>query len=258
MIAIIAGTGIEKLRSCVNGNQLAVLTRFGRVMLFESEINGKPVYFLPRHSGDHSIAPHLINHKANIAALKKLGVKQIIATCSVGSLRVDLSPGSIVLISDFISASGGHIDSFYSEPGSPVVHTDFSTPYCPNMRRIIESACIKLDIELINSGTYVGVSGPRYETPAEVRAFKIWGGDVVGMTNIPECILAREAGICYAALAIVTNLGTGLDDRGLEHGEVTRAAQTVLPTIEQIIQAVITDMSDLSGCSCHTSVQDIN
>jgi 5'-methylthioadenosine phosphorylase len=257
MIAIIAGTGIEKMGSWVNGNQRVVLTKHGHATLYETKINGTPVCFLPRHSGDHSIAPHLINHKANIAALKKLGVNHIIATCSVGSLRVDLPPGSIVLISDFISATGGHIDSFFSEPGSPVVHTDLSTPYCPNMRLIIESNCRKLGVELVNSGTYVGVLGPRYETPAEVRAFRIWGGDIVGMTCVPECILAREAGICYAALAIVTNLGTGLDDRGLEHGDVTRAAQDVLPTIEQIIQAVIPDMSNTSSCSCHTSVQDI-
>ena len=254
MLAIIAGTGIEKMLSGDTITEHVILTKYGRAAVKETQINGRTILFLSRHSEDHSIAPHLINHRANIAALKKIGVNQIIATCSVGSLRADLTPGSLVLLDDFINASGVNIDSFFSEQGSPVVHTDFSAPYCQNLRVIIEKTCGILGVDLVTSGTYVGVSGPRYETPAEVKAFRIWGGDVVGMTTVPECILAREAGICYSALAIVTNLGTGLNDSGLQHGEVTRAAQTILPTIKKIIQSAIPFLEDKSDCSCRANV----
>jgi len=258
MLAVIAGTGIEKLAAWDTSKEHVIQTKYGGASFHEVKVNGNTVFFLPRHSGDHSIAPHLINHKANIAALKKIGTKRIIATCSVGSLRTDLTPGSIVLLSDFISAAGGNIDSFFSVPGSLVVHTDLSTPYCNNLRCVIEKACKTLSVPLVSSGTYVGVTGPRYETPAEVRAYRIWGGDVVGMTNVPECILAREAGLCYSAIAVVTNLGTGLDTCGLSHGDVTRAAQSALPTIEQIIQTVIPEMEYLPECSCQANTVDIN
>lgn len=250
MIGIIAGTGVEKLAGLSKGENKVVVSRFGHAVVREAFIEDRKVLFLPRHDENHSTPPHLVNNRANIAALKRLGATHIIGICSVGSLRVDLPPGTLVLLQDFINAAGGRVETFYMEPSSPVIHTDMSCPYCPNDRKAIIKVCKRLGIDLVSAGTYVGVTGPRYETPAEIRAFRAWGGDVVGMTNIPECVLSREAGICYSAISIVTNYGTGLMDAGPDHTEVTKAAESVLPVIEKIVTAAAIEIDDLPKCPC--------
>lgn len=247
MIGILAGSGID---SMITGSELFVETQYGNVVCYESQIADKPVIILPRHGLSHSVLPHLINYKSNITALTELDVTCVLSLCAVGSLSIDYSPETLVLLTDFINAAGGRIDSFYSAPDSEVVHTDFSEPYCLRQNNLITKAAEQSGIELVTPGVYVGVTGPRYETPAEVRAYRNWGGDVVGMTGVTECALAKEAGLCYSSVAMVTNYGTGLAQSVLDHAEVELAAKSVLARITLLLDAVVPMLTDTPDCSC--------
>ena len=222
-IAIIGGTGLESLPPESRPEPFVRETPFGPASLIRAMYCGKDVLFLSRHGADHDIAPHEINYQANIAALTDLGVKQVLATNAVGSLRLDLPPGSFVLLDDFIDFTRGRRLSYWDgHPQRPdfVIHRDFSTPYCPNLRRTISRVAERTGVPVITHGTYVCAEGPRFESPAEVRLFAHLGGDVIGMTGLPEAVFAREAGLCYAAVAIVTNYGAGLTSDAVDHNAV--------------------------------------
>ncbi len=186
------------------------------------------VVMLARHGFDHGVAPHNINHRAHIWALHHLGVRRVMSTAAAGSLREDYGPGTLVILSDFVDFRGGAPVTFFEGGAdSRVIHTDFTEPFCNELRRLIytqlaadDSVSDVGDDKLKREGTYLCLSGPRYETPAEVRLFSRLGMDVVGMTVASEAILARELGMCYASVAVVTNLGSGLSSHPLSHNEV--------------------------------------
>jgi 5'-methylthioadenosine phosphorylase len=219
-IAIIGGTGFEA--ALVDGTPEIIETEYGTVSLTRAALgNGRELLFLARHGAGHSLPPHRINHKANISALRDLGVDAVFATAAVGSLRPGIAPGDFVVLDDFLDMTKGDVTTFYSEPGQ-VKHTDFSQPYDPSLRdTLLQTAGGEVQPRLHSTGTYLCVSGPRYETPSEVRLFASWGADVVGMTSAPEAILCREAELRYAGIALATNYGTGLlTNAPLSHAEV--------------------------------------
>ena len=203
-IALIGGTGLYSLEFLDNVEILKVSTIYGETKIRKATVNNSEVFFLPRHGSKHSVPPHLINYRANIAALKFVGVEKVFATAAVGSLNRKMPPGSIVIIDQFIDQTGRRPSTFYDGDNSPVVHTDFTEPYCPVLRRLLIDECRKAGYTYFDQGTYVATEGPRFETPAEIRAYRHLGGDLVGMTNVPEVVLAREAGLCYATVALVT------------------------------------------------------
>ena len=219
-IAVIGGTGFGA--ALVPGEPEAVETQYGPASLTRAALSdGRTLLFLARHGAGHTLPPHKINHRANIAALRDLGADAVFATTAVGSLRPEIAPGDFVILDDFLDFTKGEAVTFYSELGG-VRHTDFVHPYDPHLHALLlETADPALLPRIHPTGTYLCVSGPRYETPAEVRLFGQWGASVVGMTGAPEAILCREAGLRYAGVALATNYGTGLVTQApLSHAEV--------------------------------------
>lgn len=225
--AIIGGTGVQSLP----GWRLQAEHAFSDgVYLYEGSLNGEPALLLPRHSKGHKVPPHRIPHERHVRLLKEQGVQAVLATAAVGSLRTDWTPGTLVILNDFLDFMR-EVNTLYHEE---VVHTDFTEPFSPLLRDALLNAAHQLNIPVQSEGVYVCAPGPRYETPAEIRMFRMLGGDVIGMTVVPEAVLCREAGIHYAAVAVVTNLGAGLSGQPLTHEEVTEVMQSATETIARL------------------------
>ena len=222
--AIIGGTGVQQLPGFDLQHEHGVAED---TYLLEGTLEGYPVLLLPRHRKGHRVPPHQIDHRRHVQLLRELGVQAVLATAAVGSLRADWTPGTLVILSDFLDFTRTVYTLFDHE----VVHTDFSQPFSPLLRNALLQTASESHIPVQSEGVYVCAPGPRYETPAEIRMFRMLGGDVIGMTVVPEAILCREAGIHYAAVAVVTNLGTGLSQQPLSHAEVTEVMATATQTI---------------------------
>lgn len=235
-IAIIGGTGFERLPPEIFAEPLRVATEFGTVPVLSVSNNyTEPykLYFISRHGDTHRLAPHQIDYRANVAAMCELGVRFVLASNTVGSLRKDLPPGSLVLLSDFLDFTRGRVLSYFGDAGS-WSHTDFTTPYSTFLRDALVQAASIADASLVEHGTYVCCDGPRFETPAEIRMFAALGGDVVGMTGLPEAIFAREAGLEYAALCVVTNYGAGLTSSPVSHADVVAEMEQYTAGIREL------------------------
>lgn len=248
--AIIGGTGFYDPLLLEERRELTVETRYGSAYLLAGRYKGIPVAFLARHGKGHHLPPHRINHKANMAALKELGVTRVLATTAVGSLRKELAAGTIVIIDQFIDFTKGQNHTFYDGEDGKVVHTDFTEPYCPQLRNCLATVMEKKGIFFVNGGTYITTDGPRYETPAEIKAFSLLGGDVVGMTNAPEAILAREAGLCYANLSLVTNFAAGISPHPLTHQEVVEMMSEKADLIRAIFMETLLAIPAERDCLC--------
>jgi len=205
--AIIAGTGVDKFFELLT--KLDIKTPYGYASIYGVK-DHKNVFFLPRHGVNYSVPPHKINYRANIFALSAFGIKHVIATNAVGSLRKKIAPGSFVVPDQVLDFTKNRVSTFFEGGDGDVVFTDVSQPYSERVRSAILEASKRLQIKVYDKGTYVCTEGPRYETPAEIRAFRILGADIVGMTSVPEVFLAKELGIEYAAIAIVTNYAAGM------------------------------------------------
>ncbi|MGC8667005.1 MAG: MTAP family purine nucleoside phosphorylase [Chthonomonadales bacterium] len=252
--AIITGTGIP-LDLGFRAEPFQVRTRYGAAAPLKLVLDDAEVVVLPRHGPNHVRLPHQINHRANIAALAKLGIQRILATNAVGSLRPDLLPGSLVLLSDFIDFTRSRPCTILAPRSSKDIsraHTDFSRPYCPELRSVLAAEAAATGLPLESTGTYICVSGPRFETPSEVRLFASWGADVVGMTGLPEAIFARECGICYAAVAVVANLGTGLSASPIRHDDVVRNVAASGRRLIQLFLHTIPKIPHVRSCGCST------
>lgn len=246
--AIIAGTGVDELIDF--GDITTVTTRFGEAEVVEARLRDTTFLFVPRHGTGHSVAPGAINYRAQIAAIKKMCVHQIIGVCAVGSLNSGLSTGSLAILKDFIDLTKRRADTFFDDPNGPVVHTDFTQPYCPEISQALHDACRDEDISFEANAVYIGVEGPRYETPAEIRLYASWGGDVIGMTNVPEVILAREAGLCYGALAIVSNMASGISPTPLAHDDVRAAVLSSSTTLAAVLDRAMKSIPETRECAC--------
>ena len=222
-------------------------TEYGSVEVTLMSINDKKVAFLPRHSAGHSVPPHKINFKANIMALKKIGVTQIIATNAVGSLDLNVGPGSFVIIDDFLDFTVNRERTFFDDK---VVHMDMSEPLCNRLRNVILSNADCVSGGLVDGGTIVCTEGPRFETPAEIKFFAMIGGTVVGMTSLPELVLAREAEMCYASISIVTNYGTSISPNPLSMEEVYDIMEVKKQELINLLLKTIDDLEN-EDCICH-------
>ena len=243
MIGIIGGSGVyeitQKADSCVNQ---MVKTDYGEVEVSILEIFSKKVAFIPRHASGHSIPPHKINFRANIDALKKVGVTQIIATNSVGSMNKEMPPGSFVIPDDFLDFSQNRAKTFYEDK---VVHVDVTEAYCPTLRDVLAESG-----DVVLGGTYVCTEGPRFETPAEIKMFKMLGGDLVGMTGLPEVALAREREMCYNSICIVSNYASGISDQELTIDEVFEMLSEKEADLLELIYNFIKNVEDSPDCTC--------
>jgi 5'-methylthioadenosine phosphorylase len=251
-IAIIGGTGFKKLFKDVK--ELYLGTPYGIAPpLHIGKIGGKNVIFLPRHGPNHSVPPHKVNYRANIYALYEVSVERILATNAVGAINVNFKPGDIVVPHDFVDFTKLRFATFYDE--APVTHIDVSQPYCPEIRKLLIETAEKLGFHVWDKAVIVCTEGPRYETPAEIKIFRRLGCDVVGMTGVPEAVLARELEMCYASICYVSNMAAGVQKR-LTALEVSKVSKSVLPKIEQILIETIKTLPSKRNCPCVNALKD--
>ena len=254
--AIIGGTGtFTEGKELNNRESVEISTEYGNVNLDIIEIGGTRVALLKRHGFKHSIPPHKINYRANIMALKMLGVKRILATAAVGLLNREFKPGDLVLVNDFIDFTWGRDMTFFDGTDQEVVHVDMTNPYCLYLGTKLIGAAQETGIPLVSEGaTYVCTQGPRFETPAEILMYRNLGADLVGMTSVPEVVLAREAEICYATVAIVTNYAAGISDNPLSHQEVLERMDAASAKVYTLLTKTIEILDKDKPCYCQTAV----
>jgi 5'-methylthioadenosine phosphorylase len=207
-LAIIGGSGLEKLGIIKDSKEIYPDTPYGKPssVLKTGKIENIDVVFLSRHGAEHSITPTNVNNRANISALKELGCTHIVATTACGSLREEIGRGDMVLLDQFIDFTRLRTLSFYDEfKNGEVNHTPMADPFSAELRKLLYESASELGLKMHKSGTVVTIEGPRFSTRAESNMFRLWGADVINMSIAPECILANEAKIPYAAIALSTD-----------------------------------------------------
>ena len=243
MLAIIGGSGVYKLTELAEHiENKTVKTSYGNVDVSFLNVSGNNIAFISRHSSNHSLPPHMINYRANIEALKLVGVSKIIATNSVGSLNKDIAPGDFVIATDFLDFTKNRPTTFYDDK---VVHVDVTNPYCK-----ILNSYIKSNFRNIKNGVYVCTEGPRFETAAEIKMFKNLGGDLIGMTGLPEVVLAREKEICYSSICLVSNYGAGISNDKLTVDEVFAIVEEKKEELVNLIYKIVKNLPDAWDCKC--------
>ncbi len=240
-IAVLGGVGFSSYRDC---ESLQVKTPYGGVTAYITSIKGKGVAIIPRHAEEVHIPPHRINYRANIWAVHSLGVKRIISTNSVGSMRGH-PIGSFVILDDFIDLTCNRASTFYDDK---TVHVDVTEPYCPEIKAALKYALEKQKLPY-TEGIYACTEGPRFETRAEIRMMSQFA-DVVGMTGVPEVVLAKELCLCYASLAIVTNQACGMTTQKLTTDEVTEVVGKAQDSIFEILSDAIEKIPETQKCMC--------
>ncbi len=258
MLAIIGGTGVYDLSIFDEWSEQTVATPYGDTVVVLGKMDNKTVVFMTRHGKDHKIPPHKINYQANIFALKSLGVESIIATTAVGSLRRDILPGTFVFCDQFLDFTKVRNHTFFDGPPHPVVHTDMSKPYCPELQKLLIKIAKDQELNYHSMGTYVCTEGPRFESAAEVAYYNQIGGTVVGMTGVPEVTLAREAEMCYTTVSMVTNLGTGLSENPLTHEEVLEIMAANQNNFKNLISEAIREWNPApkGQCACPDALSE--
>ncbi|MDH7480220.1 MAG: S-methyl-5'-thioadenosine phosphorylase [Syntrophomonadaceae bacterium] len=249
-LAIIGGTGVYDSDILGDTREQLIKTPYGEVTVRVGQFHGREVAFVPRHGPEHQVPPHRINYRANIWSLRHLGVERAIATAAAGSLNPDLHPGDLVMIDQFLDFTRGRVQTFYEGGPGGVVHVDVTHPYCRQLRQALFNSGKKHQLRVHYRGTYVCTEGPRYETAAEIRMFRLLGGDLVGMTNVPEVVLARELGICYAAVAMVTNYAAGISPTALTHQEVLAVMGRNLNNLRRLIMETLENLPAQRACDC--------
>lgn len=256
-IAIIGGTGIYSPEALSGFESKIIQTPYGPALCNIGEMSGNMVVFITRHGVGHKTPPHKVNYRANIWALKSLGVEEIFATTAVGSLNKEMKAGHFVVCDQVLDFTKSRINTFYDTPERGVAHVDFTNPYCPVLREKVINCLKNTNIVFHEHGTYVCTEGPRFETAAEIKMFAQLGGDLVGMTNMPESLLAREAEMCYTNCSIVTNMAAGISPTPLSHSEVVEEMQRSIANMEKLISAFIAyDGPVHTECGCHNCMAE--
>jgi len=214
MIAVIGGSGLSQLSNLEVTSRKVARTPYGEPSgpLTLGSIRGREIVFLARHGSAHRVAPHEVNYRANLWALKEHGVEEVVSVASVGGIRRDLTPGRLMLPDQIIDYTWGRGATFFEGADAPVTHVDFTEPYAATVRQRIREAAKACGEPLVDGGVYGATQGPRLETAAEINRMERDGADVVGMTGMPEAVLAREIGLAYAAIAVVANYAAGRGD----------------------------------------------
>lgn len=247
--AIIAGTGIYDLPGFVFERRV-IETRYGQALVNIGVKDGFELAFLARHGLDHTTPPHKINFLANLKALQTLGVKRILATNAVGSINREIPPAGLAVLADFLDFTHGRPLSFYDGGETGLVHASMETPYCPVLSGKICQLAPQFNLRIRPQAVYVATNGPRFETPAEIRMFATLGGDVVGMTGLPEVILARELNMHYAALAYSINWAAGVGEK-MEF--VSDQMVEIRQRIADLLVRVLQEPFELD-CSCESAL----
>lgn len=256
-IGVFGGTGFYELLA--DAVHVKMDTPFGPPSgrLSVGKVEGVSVAFMPRHGRDHSIPPHAINYRANLWAMREAGVERIVAPCAAGSLQAEVKPGDFVICDQLVDRTTGRVDTFYDGP--VVTHVSMADPYCPEMRSILIRAGRELGLRVHDKGTVVVIQGPRFSTRAESRWFSSLGWEVINMTQYPEAVLARELGICYANVSLITDYDAGLEGhpevKAVTHEEVVRVFQENNEKLKSLIFAAVKAMPTDRGCGCEDSLR---
>jgi len=260
VLGVIGGSGVYEINGLQNKRWKKVSSSFGEPSdeLLFGDLNGQEMVFLPRHGRGHRIPPSEINYRANIDALKRAGVTEIISVSAVGSLKEELKPGMFVIVDQFIDRTFAREKSFFTS--GLVAHVSMANPVCSRLGNHIQSAAKSIGIEIVRGGVYIAMEGPQFSSIAESELYRSWGCDVVGMTNMPEAKLAREAEMCYVSVAMVTDY----DCWHTEHDNVsvdamikvlTANADNARSLVKASSEAVSSDQLS-SNCSCKSSLEN--
>lgn len=256
-IGLIGGSGLYDIQGFVLKQKKSITTPFGKPsdQYLIGKIGKTDIVFLPRHGKKHNIPPHMINYRANIWGFRKLGVDRIISISAVGGIRKGLRPGDIVVLDQTMDMTRNRKSTFYDGKGG-VVHIDFTEPYCPELRRIILKAGKDAGVPVKNGGNYVAVEGPRLETASEIKSFKLLGGDVVGMTGMPEASLAREVAICYTGISVVANYAAGISKTKLTVPEVMKVMHASTETLKRLLKKTFSLIHEERKCPCKDALKE--
>jgi 5'-methylthioadenosine phosphorylase len=255
-IAVIGGSGFYQLLP--SAEEIKVETPFGPPSdtIAVGEVAGRRVAFLPRHGRDHRFPPHKIPYRANLWALRSLGVRQVLAPSAVGSLTMDLPPGTLVIPDQLVDRTTGRGQTYYD--ADRAVHVAFADPYCPQGRARAIAAARASGWAMQDSGTLVVIDGPRFSTRAESRWYAAQGWALVGMTGHPEAVLARELALCYTSLSLVTDTDAGVDEgEGVTQEEVFRAFGENVARLRELVLSVITALEAERSCPCPDALAGI-
>jgi 5'-methylthioadenosine phosphorylase len=254
-IGVIGGSGLYALLD--GAVEHDVTTPFGAPSdrITVAEVGGRRVAFLPRHGRDHRFPPHRIPYRANLWALRSLGVRQVFAPCAVGGLRPELGPGTFVVPDQLIDRTSGREQTFYD---TGAAHVSFADPYCPVGRATALAATARHEVPAVDGGTMVVVEGPRFSTRAESKWHAAAGGAIVNMTGHPEAVLARELALCYTAIALVTDLDAGVEgDHGVTQEEVFAVFADNTAILRKVLLDAVTALPEQRECPCGHALDGI-
>ena len=243
MLAIIGGSGLTQLANLEVTHREVMRTPYGDPSGAGTfgQLGGQPVAFLARHGYGHTIPPHEVNYRANLWALHKIGASGVVSVASVGSIRADLKPGDIVIPHQLIDYTWGRKSTYHEGCGVAVRHVDFTDPYDPALRQQLIEAAARAGMTVSDAAVYAVTQGPRLETAAEIDRFERDGADLVGMTAMPEAVLARELGLPYAAINLVANYAAGRADspHGISFDAIEQVLQESMGRVRTIIAALV-------------------
>ena len=254
-IGIFGGTGIYDSGVLENPQEIEINTPYGKPSdtITIGTFNGRKIAFLPRHGKKHTIPPHMINFKANIWAFKELGISRIIAPSAVGSLKEELEPGHFALPTQFLDFTKSR-DGSFSEDGR-VIHISVADPFCPELQSSILQVIENQDMEIHKNCTYVCIEGPRFSTRAESKFYKSTGAEIIGMTLVPECQLAREAQMCYASISTVTDYDVWAE-KPVTAKEVMETLSKNVERTKKILTELIDKIPKTRSCSCEKALAE--
>jgi len=254
-LAVIGGSGFYSFVS--GGAEVEIDTPYGPPSdpVVVGEVAGRQVAFLARHGRGHRFPPHRIPYRANLWALRSLGVREIFAPCAVGSLRPEVGPGSLVVPDQLVDRTAARVQTFYDEGA---VHVPFADPYCPRGRVTVLTESVSAGWPARDGGTMVVIEGPRFSTRAESRSYAAAGWSLVNMTGHPEAVLARELALCYTAVALVTDLDAGVETgTAVTQEEVFRVFATNTSRLRDLLVRVVGALSPRTGCPCPHALDGI-
>lgn len=252
-IGVFGGSGFYSLLE--DAEEMTVDTPFGApaAPVTVGTIAGRRVAFLPRHGRDHEFPPHLVPYRANVWAMKEMGVTRLFAPSAAGSLRRDIPPRTFVVSDQAIDFTRSRANTFFDGPTT--THVSFADPYCPVLRQTLIDAAGSLEIQHRETGTMLVIEGPRFSTRAESKMFAQVGGDVIGMTQFPEAPLAREAELCFANVALVTDYDVGVDDiPPVSHAEVLKVFGENIEALRNLLLAAIPAVPAERSCPCASAL----
>jgi len=256
VVGVIGGSGLYEMEGLEQIETLSLTTPFGPPSdsFIVGRLEGVKVAFLPRHGKGHRISPSSLNFRANIYGMKMLGVQSIIAVSAVGSMKETIHPGDMVIPDQFIDRTTGRISTFFND--GVVGHVSFADPVCPVLSQILFESGKKVGAKVHKGGTYICIEGPQFSTRAESKLYRSWGVDIIGMTNLPEAKLAREAEICYATIAFATDYDCWHETAGdVSIGDVLRIVAESTKVAKSAIRLAVKQISEKRECVCSNALK---